>query len=87
MRWANELLREDPEQWAKTNGEGVTTGWYLGFARQNGFQKVSKNDLDVVRARWTTAANVATFYGIIYASVLKLSALRGGGVAKRDAHR
>ena len=34
-RRANELLRRDPEQ-AKTNGEGLTTGWFRGFARRNG---------------------------------------------------
>ena len=63
-RWANgRLLRKDDERWAKTRGEGLTTGWFRGFARRNGFKMVSKKDLDVVRARWTTAANVAKFYG------------------------
>ena len=35
---------------------------------------VSKKDLDVVRARWTTAANAAKFYEILHAAVIKLGA-------------
>lgn len=81
-RWANELLRKDDERWAKTRGEGLTTGWFRGFARRNGFKMVSKKDLDVVRARWTTAANVAKFYDLLFSAAVSW---RGGGVAKRDA--
>ena len=50
-RWADEMLRKDPDRWAETRGEGLTTGWFRGFARRNGFKMVSKKDLDVVRAR------------------------------------
>ena len=28
-RWANVMLQKDPERWAKTNGEGLTTGWHF----------------------------------------------------------
>ena len=73
-RWANEILQNDPERWAKTNGDGVTTGWYPGFARRNGFTVVTKKNLDTVRARWSTAANVSKFYDILYAGALDLGA-------------
>ena len=73
-RWANEVLQKDPERWAKTNGEGLTTGWYPGFARRNGFKMVSKKDLDVVRARWLTAENVAKFYDVLFAAAVALGA-------------
>jgi len=73
-RWANELLEKDPERWAKTNGDGVTTGWYPGFARRNGFTMVTKMNLDTVRARWSTAANVSKFYDVLYAGALDLGA-------------
>ena len=43
-RWANELPREDPERWARVEGKRLTTGWYPGFARRNGFKMVSKKD-------------------------------------------
>ena len=35
---------------------------------------VSKKDLDVVRARWTTAANVAKFYDLLFAAAVSLGA-------------
>ena len=73
-RWASELLQKDPERWAKTNSEGLTTGWYPGFTRRNGFKMVSKKDLDVVRARWSTAENVSKFYEVLYAAALELGA-------------
>ena len=73
-RWANVMLQKDPERWAKTNGEGLTTGWYPGFARRNGFKMVSKKDLDVVRARWLTAENVSKFYDVLSAAVVALGA-------------
>ena len=71
-RWANEMLEKDEERWAKTHGEGLTTGWFPGFARRNGFKVVSKKDLEVVRARWVTAQNVSKFYDILYEALLKL---------------
>ena len=35
---------------------------------------VSKKDLDVVRARWTTAANVAKFYDVLFSAAVGLGA-------------
>ena len=35
---------------------------------------VSKKDLDVVRARWTTAANVAKFYDLLFSAAVSLGA-------------
>ena len=61
-------------RWAETDGEGLTTGWFRGFARRNGFKMVCKKDLDVVRARWTTAANVGKFYDIFFAAAVGLGA-------------
>ena len=72
--WANGILEKCPERWARTNSEGLTTGWYPGFAKRNGFKMVTKKNLDVVRARWSTAENVSKFYDLLYAGALALGA-------------